>query len=176
MAAAAVFSSSSSSGSDLSWDIHNNDSMGDFHPQNHDSAVFCRKHTPPPKRKSASNNISERTSANDLWAEPMPSNVLPTPSPIKLSASSTAFTPTAKIVTNPTPQFKSKPKIVINLNPQAAPFFMNDNLNDKLNDLNISPIALNSPKHIHIKNNQNNNQKNNKQTNNSIFPENTLLF
>jgi hypothetical protein len=85
LAAAEIFSSSCS-GSYSSWynsyngDSHNgdshiyNDSRTDFLPQ-HNSAVFCRNHTPPSKA------TRKQTSANSIWAEPVPSCMLPTPSP-----------------------------------------------------------------------------------------------
>ena len=92
-AAAEIFSSSCS-GSDPGWEKSynsNNDSGGDFLPKKHHSAAFCRYRTPPPKH--------EKTSANDLWAEPMPSYMLPTPSPTTHTATHTHNTTHATLNT-----------------------------------------------------------------------------
>ena len=104
MAAAEVFSSSCS-GSDLSWnnDSKKYDSRADFYPKNFTGAVFCRDHTPPPPEHKQS------LSASDLWAEPMPSYMLPTP-PTHTTTHSThislsAQSPITYIHTHPKPEY-----------------------------------------------------------------------
>ena len=113
LAAAKIFSSSCS-GSNSSWnDSYNGDShtdnicRTDFLPH-HNSAVFCREHTPPPKHKE--------TSVNDLWAEPVSSYMLPTPSPTHNTSPTHSTASTTANTTHNTTTHD------ISLNPQSPAF------------------------------------------------------
>ena len=98
LAAEAVFSSSSSSsGSDLSWNTDNSDA--DFQPKHNSTILYRkqtsplqRKQTPPLQHKQASplqrkqtplqqKQVGDDDDDDELWAEPLPTHLLQTPSP-----------------------------------------------------------------------------------------------